>query len=123
MRSEMPILPGVRAHGRLLGLDGVGERADRPEVGRAQLAAQARVAQDGARVVAQRQQHVVLEVVEAAVAVGAHEHPVELVVDVDGQGYEVLDLGVGALGVLGGAVVAKRLVAFQGAGAEALHEV
>ncbi len=85
----------VRPHEWVLGLDGVGEHAHDREVGGAHLAMELVVLEHRAGVVAQREQNVVVEVLEAALAVGADDHALEVVEHVDRDGHEVLDLVVG----------------------------
>ena len=72
-------LLAVAAQERVLGLDRLGEHPDRRDVRAAQLVVQARVLQHRAGVVAEREQHLVVEVLEAALAVDADDDAAELV--------------------------------------------
>ncbi len=117
-------LVGVRAQEGVLGLDGVGQHAHRREVRGAQLALQAAVVQCGPGVVAEGQQHIVLQLLESALAVRADDDAGEVVPDVDRDRDQVLDLlvGAGALavelvaGVLAHGLVALRSPSRQSAG-------
>ena len=92
-----------------------------------QVAAQVAVLQGGARVIAERQQQVVLDLLEAAGAVGGEHDAVEAVAQVQRDRHQVLDLAVGGgqlvLGQVGeGIVLADRLVAFEHQAGEPLHD-
>ena len=91
-------LLGVPTDEGVLRGDRVRQHRDGAEVAGAQLPPELVVVQHGAGVVAERQQHVLLELFEAALAVGADDDAAELVAQVDRDRHEVVDLlvGVGA---------------------------
>ncbi len=72
--------------------------------------------------VAQREQNVVVELLEAARAVGADDHALEVVVHVHGDGHEGVDLRVGGLLAVARRVLADDLVALHHAAGEALGQ-
>src|SRR5512132_216277 len=74
--------------------DGVGQHPDDREVRGAQLCVQARVLQHGTRVVAEREEHVVVELLEPASPVCANDNARELVAHVYRQGDETADLPI-----------------------------
>ena len=76
-----------------------------------------------AGVVAQREQHLVVELLEAALAVRADHDAGEVVADVDRDGHQVLDLLVGRAPLafeLGALVLAHGLVALHDLAGKAL---
>jgi hypothetical protein len=104
-------LLGMAAQERVLGLDRLRQHPDRRDVRDAQLVVQAHVVQHRAGVVAQGEQDVVVEVVEAALAVGADHDAAELVGDVDGdRDHRVLAHDRVALDDLLGEALGERVV-------------
>jgi hypothetical protein len=109
----------VRVHPQLavLGLERVGEHAHGRQVRAPQLAAEARVVEHGAGVVAEREQHVVVVLVEAAGLVRGDDGAVEAVAHVNRDRDEVVDLLVRRLTLLrdelGRIVRADRAVALD----------
>jgi hypothetical protein len=88
-------LVGVRPQEGVLGLDRVGQHLHGRHVRGAQLAVQAAVVKGRSGVVAQGEEDVVVEVLEAAVAVRADDHSGEVVADVDRNRHQAVDLVVG----------------------------
>ena len=112
----------MRAYERVLGLDGVGEHAHHREVGGAQLALKVMVLEHGAGVVAQSEQNVVIELLEATLSVRADDHAVEVIAHVDGDRHEVLDLLVGGCMAVARRVLAHNLLALQDTVRETLSQ-
>jgi hypothetical protein len=112
-----------RARRRLLALDRLGAGGEHPyggEVRAAQLAVQAAVLEHGAGVVAEREQHVVVELLEAARSVGAHHDAGEAVGGVDRDRDERLDLSVGSRALaLGPPVSSARIVTLRSISSDA----
>jgi hypothetical protein len=71
------------------------QRADRRVVRLDDLGTKLAVMQHGTGLIAEREQHVVVDVLESAGTVDAHDHAAEAVVHVDRDGDERLDLPVG----------------------------
>ena len=112
----------ARPHERVLGLDGVGEHPHDREVGGAKPAVEPVGLEHGSGVVAEREQDFVVELLEAAGAVGADDHALEVVTHVDGDRDEVLDLLVGGRVAVARGVLADDLVPLHHPVREALCE-
>jgi hypothetical protein len=115
-------LGGVGNDIGIAGLDGVGKHAHDREVGRAQPSVEALVLERGPGVVPEREEHVVVQLLEAARAVCADDHALEAVVHVHGDRHERLDLAVRVLVPAGRAVLADDLLALQHPFREALRQ-
>ena len=112
----------ARPRERILGLDRVGEDAHNREVGAAQAPVEAVVLEHRAGVASEREQHVVVELLEAAGAVGADHDALEVVVHVHGDRHERVDLVVGRRVAVARGVLADDRVAFDHALAKALRD-
>ena len=130
-------LPGqqARAHRQLGSLsvqdrvmrgNRLSENAHGAAVRVAQLVLQPAVVECGAGVIAERQQQLVADLLEAPGAIGAHDHPIEAVAQKDGDGDEGVDLAVrrSGLGVAGSTrlVVTQDLVPREHCAREALRD-
>ena len=87
--ARLPVQHGITRR------DGLGEHADGGAAGVVDLVLQSRAAQRGARMVAEGEEHLVPDVAEPARAVGADDHAVEAVAEVERDRHERRDLGVG----------------------------
>ena len=117
-----------RGFARLAAQDGVAgvEHADQHShdcaVRVLQVMLEALTLQCGAGMVAERQQQVVVDVLEPVASVGAHDHAVEAPAQVQRDRDEVLDLGVRSIGCGFRRVLADDLVAIEHFPREALHD-
>ena len=101
------------------------ERADRRVVRLADLGAQPAMMQHRAGLIAEREQHVVIDVLEPARTVRAHDHAAEAIVQVDRDGDERRDLPVGGCelaDVVGRRVLPHDLIEREHLPCEALRD-
>jgi hypothetical protein len=119
-------LRGLGVRQRVAGGDRLGQHPNGAAVDLAELLAEVGVVHRGSGVVAEAEEHVVVDLAEALRAVGADDHPGEAVVQVKRDGDERLDLvvGGGSICVIGHRrlVLAEDLVAGEHRAREALGD-